>query len=192
MLYIRYIIIWNSPVGKSDKIIYNIYFLFIYRLEFALYQKSETWSLSTRSRNIYRLTYQNPKYLKPNTCQLEIYIYPIYREQILINLEANTYFFVWKMRSRGHLRSTGEEGQQGIVSDKGWQLSLRKSLQQNTSSLFWLKLVPYLAGEAISFDMYFDLSSKGSSKNILLRSVILKIASSATPWFINCINQKID
>lgn len=72
-----------------------------------------------------------------------------------------------------HLRSMGDEGQKGRTSDKGWQLSFKKSLQQKTSSLVWLKLVPYLTGERKSVDMYFDLSSNGSSKNLLLTSIML-------------------
>ena len=87
-----------------------------------------------------------------------------------------------------HLKSTGEEGQNGRTPERGWQLSFKKSLQQNTRSLFWLKLVPYLTGAYISVDMYLDLSSKGSSKNLLLPSTMLRITSFGIPWFVNCIH----
>ena len=58
------------------------------------------------------------------------------------------------------------------------------------SSLFWLELVPYLTGERISVDMYFDLSSNGSSKNLLLTSIMLSITSLGMSWFTNCIKSK--
>ena len=72
----------------------------------------------------------------------------------------------------------------------GLHISFKKSLQQNTSSLFWLKLVPYLTGDCMSEDMYLALSSNGSSKNIVLTSIILLITSLGIPWFTNCVNQQ--
>lgn len=95
------------------------------------------------------------------------------------------------MSRTNHLRSAGEEGQKGRTSDKGWQLSFKKSLQQKTSSLFWLKLVPYLTGERISVDMYLDLSSNGRSKNLLPTSIIFSITSLGMSWFTNCTNSNI-
>lgn len=90
-----------------------------------------------------------------------------------------------------HLISTGEEGQWGRTSGKGWHISFKKSLQQNTLSLFWLKLVPYRTGACISEDMYLALSSKGSSKNLVLTSIMLLITSLGMPWFTNCMNPQI-
>lgn len=72
---------------------------------------------------------------------------------------------------------------------RGWQFSLRKSLQQKESSLFWLELVPYLTGADMSADMYFALSSKGSSKNWQLTLIMSCVISQGTPWFITCNHQ---
>lgn len=88
-----------------------------------------------------------------------------------------------------HLKSKGEAGQWGRKSGKGWQRSFKKSLQHNTLSLVWLKLVPHRTGALISVVMYFSLCSKGRSKNFPLTSLMLLITSSEIPWFISCINQ---
>lgn len=81
----------------------------------------------------------------------------------------------------------GEEGQKGRTSDSGWQLSFKKSLQQKTPSMFWLKLVPYRTGARMSADMYFALSSKERLKKLLLASIMSSITSLSIPWFTNCI-----
>lgn len=82
-----------------------------------------------------------------------------------------------------YLKSAGEEGQNGRALEIGWQLSFRKSLQENTLSFIWLKLVPYLTGFRMSDDIYFDLSSNGSSKNLLTTPTISLITSIGMPWF---------
>ena len=89
-----------------------------------------------------------------------------------------------------HLKPRGEEGQKGRTSGRGWQLSFKKSLQQKTPSVFWLKLVPYRTGDRISALMYFALSSNGSSKNFLLALIMLSMASLSIPWFTNCTQPK--
>lgn len=90
-----------------------------------------------------------------------------------------------------HLMSTGEEGQWGRTSGRGWHISFKKSLQQNTVSLFWLKLVPYRTGARISEDIYLALSSNGSSKNFVPTSIILLTTSLGMPWFTSCINPQL-
>lgn len=92
--------------------------------------------------------------------------------------------------SPSHLKSLGSEGQWGQKRETGWQYNFKKSLQQKTPSLFWLKLVPYLTGANMSGDMYFALSSKGSSKNRLPTSTILRVRSHGMPWFITCNHQQ--
>lgn len=85
-----------------------------------------------------------------------------------------------------YLKSAGEEGQKGRTLSRGWQLSFKKSRQQNTRSRIWLKLVPYRTGDRKSDDMYFALSSYGMPKNLLETSTISCTTSLGMPWFTTC------
>uniref|UniRef100_A0A0A9FDR7 Uncharacterized protein n=1 Tax=Arundo donax TaxID=35708 RepID=A0A0A9FDR7_ARUDO len=80
-------------------------------------------------------------------------------------------------------RSAGWRGHDGTTAASGRQTSLRKSRQQRTASLAWLKLVPYRTVALTSGDMCRARSANGSSKNRAATSSVPAITSPSTPWF---------
>lgn len=88
-----------------------------------------------------------------------------------------------------YLYWSGLDGHELTHLESGREQCLRKSLQKWTSSLKWLRLVPYLTGFFTSSDMRGIFSSEGRLKNSEAASIAPSIREGQTPWLITYQNR---